>query len=108
MDLEAVLWLQEYLKGYKHTVLLVSHDRAFLNEVWSFSFGAFYIKRKVAFTDVFSAFDCQQVCTDVVDFANKTLTYYRGNYDTYEAVRGEKIKNQVLGSMLLFPTTHQN
>lgn len=33
LDLEAVLWLQEYLKGYKHTVLLVSHDRAFLNEV---------------------------------------------------------------------------
>ena len=28
-----MLWLQEYLKGYKHTVLLVSHDRAFLNEV---------------------------------------------------------------------------
>lgn len=35
LDLEAVLWLQEYLKGYKHTVLLVSHDRAFLNEVSS-------------------------------------------------------------------------
>eukprot|EP00624_Nannochloropsis_granulata_P006907 evm.model.NODE_539_length_7914_cov_27.290876.3 len=66
LDLEAVLWLQEYLKTYKHTVLLVSHDRAFLNEV----------------------------TTDIMDFKNKTLTYYRGNYDTFEAVRMEKIKNQ--------------
>ena len=32
-DLEAVLWLEEYLKGYPNTILLVSHDRAFLNEV---------------------------------------------------------------------------
>ncbi|EWM27296.1 abc transporter [Nannochloropsis gaditana] len=66
LDLEAVLWLQEYLKTYKHTVLLVSHDRAFLNEV----------------------------TTDIVEFKNKTLTYYRGNYDTFEAVRSEKAKNQ--------------
>jgi ATP-binding cassette subfamily F protein 3 len=27
LDLEAVLWLQNYLQNYKHTVLLVSHDR---------------------------------------------------------------------------------
>lgn len=66
LDLEAVLWLQEYLKTYKHMVLLVSHDRAFLNEV----------------------------TTDIVEFKNKTLTYYRGNYDTFEAVRSEKAKNQ--------------
>lgn len=30
----------------------------------------------------------------MVEFKNKTLTYYRGNYDTFEAVRSEKIKNQ--------------
>jgi hypothetical protein len=28
-------------------------------------------------------------------FGDKTLTYYRGNYDTFEAVKEEKIKNQV-------------
>ena len=33
LDLEAVLWLQQYLQNYPYTVLLVSHDRAFLNEV---------------------------------------------------------------------------
>lgn len=31
----------------------------------------------------------------MVYFHDKTLTYYRGNYDTFEAVREEKIKNQV-------------
>jgi hypothetical protein len=38
-----------------------------------------------------------QVCTDIVYFAEQTLTYYRGSYDTFEAVRDEKIKNQVRG-----------
>ena len=33
LDLEAVLWLQDYLLQYPHTVMVVSHDRAFLNEV---------------------------------------------------------------------------
>ena len=33
LDLEAVLWLQNYLLSYPHTILLVSHDRTFLNEV---------------------------------------------------------------------------
>ena len=33
LDLEAVLWLEQYLQSYPHTILLVSHDRAFLNEV---------------------------------------------------------------------------
>ncbi|CAN0565465.1 unnamed protein product, partial [Ectocarpus sp. 12 AP-2014] len=33
LDLEAVIWLQEYLKTYPKTLLLVSHDRQFLNEV---------------------------------------------------------------------------
>ena len=36
----------------------------------------------------------QQVASDIVDMKHKTLTYYRGNYDTFEAVRGEKAKNQ--------------
>ncbi len=31
LDLEAVIWLQTYLLQYPHTVIVVSHDRAFLN-----------------------------------------------------------------------------
>ena len=56
LDLEAVLWLQTYLQTYPHTVLLVSHDRAFLNEV----------------------------CSDIILFKNLKLTYFKGNYDCFE------------------------
>lgn len=56
-----MLWLEEYLKGYPKTVLLVSHDKAFLNEV----------------------------CTDIIMFANLKLTYFRGNYDSFNATYKE-------------------
>ena len=46
---------------YQHTVLLVSHDRSFLNEV----------------------------CTDVMLFKNLKLTYFRGNYDAFESTDKE-------------------
>jgi ATP-binding cassette subfamily F protein 3 len=63
LDLEAVLWLENYLQSYPHTILLVSHDRAFLNEV----------------------------CSDIMRFADQKLIYYRGNYDLYEATRKEQL-----------------
>ena len=66
LDLEAVLWLQEYLKSYRNTVIVVSHDREFLNEV----------------------------ATDVIHFHKKKLAYYRGNFDSFEAVRAELLLNQ--------------
>jgi ATP-binding cassette subfamily F protein 3 len=59
--LEAVLWLEKYLKSYEKTILLVSHDRAFLNDV----------------------------CTDIILFHNRRLDYYRGNYDSFEKTRKE-------------------
>ena len=46
LDLEAVIWLERYLVDYPHTVILVSHDRGFLNEV----------------------------CTDTIEFKSKKLT----------------------------------
>ncbi len=61
LDLEAVLWLQKYLLGYPHTVLVVSHDREFMNEV----------------------------CTDIIHFKDLKLTYYKGNFDTFEAIHAE-------------------
>ncbi len=66
LDLEAVLWLENYLQSYPHTILLVSHDRAFLNEV----------------------------CNDIIRFADKKLTYYRGNYDIYEGTYKEHLLRQ--------------
>ena len=56
-----MLWLQSYLQTYQHTVLLVSHDRSFLNEV----------------------------CTDVMLFKNLKLTYFKGNYDAFESTDKE-------------------
>ena len=61
MDLEAVLWLQNYLQSYKHTVLVVSHDRTFLDEV----------------------------CTDIILFKNLKLQYFKGNYTQYESQSAE-------------------
>lgn len=65
LDLEAVIWLERYLQNYPHTVIIVSHDRGFLNEV----------------------------CTDTIEFKRKKLTYYRGNFDTYVKLRDEQTKN---------------
>lgn len=67
LDLEAVLWLETYLVTYKHTLLVVSHDRGFLNEV----------------------------CSDIIEFKRRKLTYYRGNFDSYVKLRDENIRNQM-------------
>ena len=67
LDLNAVLWMERYLASYKHTLLVVSHDRGFLNEV----------------------------CTDIMEFQRKKLTYYRGNFDTYVKLRDENIRNSM-------------
>mmetsp|Transcript_20296 Transcript_20296/g.61646 ORF Transcript_20296/g.61646 Transcript_20296/m.61646 type:complete len:786 (-) Transcript_20296:105-2462(-) len=66
LDLEAVIWLQNYLVGYPHTLLVVSHDRAFLNEV----------------------------VTDIVFFNRQKLEYFRTDYDHYEKRRAEKLREQ--------------
>jgi len=54
LDFPTVLWLEEYLKSYEKTVVVVSHDRAFLNEV----------------------------CHWMIHLSQKKLKNYRGNYDT--------------------------
>ncbi len=51
-----VLWLENYLKQWEKILIVVSHARDFLNEV----------------------------CTDILHFANKTIVRYKGNYDAYE------------------------
>lgn len=45
LDLEAIVWLERYLQDYSHTVIVVSHDRGFLNAI----------------------------CTDIIEFKNKKL-----------------------------------
>eukprot|EP01080_Neovahlkampfia_damariscottae_P000492 gene492-8006_t len=66
LDLHAVLWLEKYLAEYKNTMIVVSHDRNFLNEV----------------------------CTDIIHFNNHTLSYYKGDFYTFEKARNERLMNQ--------------
>jgi len=53
LDLEAILWLEEFLIKYTNTVIVVSHDRHFLNKV----------------------------CTHIVDIDYGKMKVYVGNYD---------------------------
>ncbi len=64
LDLHAVLWLEEYLTSWPRTLIVVSHDRDFLNSV----------------------------VTDVVHMQNKKLIRYKGDYDTFEKMRMENAK----------------
>ncbi|GJQ08489.1 hypothetical protein GpartN1_g280.t1 [Galdieria partita] len=65
LDLHTVLWLANYLQQWPHTLCVVSHDRDFLNSI----------------------------CTDIIHLNNKLLYYYSGNYDDFERVRKERLKD---------------
>ncbi|MDC1436935.1 ATP-binding cassette domain-containing protein [Gammaproteobacteria bacterium] len=66
LDLEATLWLQQWLLRYQGTLLLVSHDRSFLDVVVS----------------------------HIISFENKKLYLYRGNYSDYEKQKAERMAQQ--------------
>ena len=66
LDLEACVWLEEYLKKWDRTLILVSHSMDFLNGV----------------------------CTNMIDMREKKLLYYGGNYDSYIKTRTENEVNQ--------------
>ncbi|MFV0360623.1 ABC-F family ATP-binding cassette domain-containing protein [Tropicimonas sp.] len=63
LDLEGALWLENYLKRYPHTVLIVSHDRALLNR----SVGA------------------------ILHLEDRKLTLYHGPYDTFAETRAARL-----------------
>ncbi|MDQ3170954.1 MAG: ATP-binding cassette domain-containing protein [Acidobacteriota bacterium] len=64
LDLDARNWLEEYLVGYPHAVILVSHDRYFLDAV----------------------------VTRIADLSLKTITDYPGNYSTYIEQRDARLE----------------
>ena len=66
LDLEAILWLEQYLARYPGSILLVSHDREFLNA-------------------------CVNRIAHVHD---RTIDCYTGDYDSFERARAEKIAQQ--------------
>ncbi|WP_299310068.1 ABC-F family ATP-binding cassette domain-containing protein [uncultured Croceicoccus sp.] len=62
LDLEAVLWLEDFLKSYPATILLVSHERDFLNNV----------------------------VDHILHLSGGRLTIYPGGYDAFERQRAER------------------
>ena len=69
LDLESILWLEEYLKGFKGSLVMTSHDREFMNGI---------VQR-------------------IVEVANKSITPYTGNYDFYVRERDIR-KDQLLAA----------
>jgi len=69
LDLDAVLWLEQWLKDYRGTLLLIAHDRDFLD----------------------------QICNRIVNIEQGKVDVYRGNYSDFEEARTARLaQNQAL------------
>ena len=66
LDLDAVIWLEGWLRAYSGTLLLVSHDRDFLDSVAS----------------------------HIAHIELQRITLYTGNYSAFEHIRAERLANQ--------------
>ncbi|MCZ2720994.1 ATP-binding cassette domain-containing protein [Marinomonas sp. 15G1-11] len=66
LDLDAVMWLEGWLRQYPGTLILISHDRDFLDAI----------------------------CSHIVHLYQKKLVLYKGNYSNYERQRAEHLAQQ--------------
>jgi ATP-binding cassette subfamily F protein 3 len=66
LDLDAVIWLEGWLQSYRGTLLLISHDRDFLDAI----------------------------VNHIAHIEQQTLTLYRGGYSDFERQRAEKLALQ--------------
>src|SRR5712672_2798306 len=66
LDLESLIWLEDFLKGYEGMLLMTSHDREFMN----------------------------RIVNKVVEIDGGALTAYSGNYEFYEQQRAQTEKQQ--------------
>ncbi|MDR6666799.1 ABC-F family ATP-binding cassette domain-containing protein [Rhizobium sp. 1399] len=67
LDLEGTMWLEDYIRRYPHTVIIISHDRDLLNNA----------------------------VNSIVHLDQKKLTFYRGNYDQFERQKAEADELQI-------------
>src|SRR5215210_7942549 len=67
LDLESLVWFQEYLSNYSGTILMISHDREFLN----------------------------QLVGSIVEIAHRRLNRYRGNWDKYVTEKAAREEQQL-------------
>ncbi|MBB3608114.1 ABC-F family ATP-binding cassette domain-containing protein [Rhizobium sp. BK602] len=66
LDLESLIWLEEFLKGYEGALLMTSHDREFMN----------------------------RIVTKIIEIDAGSLTSYSGDYEFYEQQRAQNEKQQ--------------
>jgi len=66
LDLDTIIWLENWLKAYRGTLLLISHDRDFLNNI----------------------------CTHIAHLEHQAIQLYTGNYSAFERIRAERLANQ--------------
>jgi len=66
LDLDAVLWLERWLKHYQGTLILIAHDRDFLD----------------------------QLTTQTLHIENQKARLFKGNYSAFEKIRAEQLANQ--------------
>ncbi len=66
LDLDATLWLQQWLQRYPGTLLLISHDRDFIDAT----------------------------CERILHIEQQSLQTYKGNYSDFERLRAERLANQ--------------
>ncbi|GAB1599407.1 ATP-binding cassette sub-family F member 3-like [Argonauta hians] len=66
LDMKAIIWLEDYLQTWTSTILVVSHDRQFLNAV----------------------------ATDILYLHSGRIDTYKGNYEMFMKSREDRLKNQ--------------
>ena len=67
LDLESLQWFQDYLRSYPGAILMISHDREFLN----------------------------QLVGSIVEIAHGTLHRYKGNWDSYQEQKAARAEQQL-------------
>jgi ATP-binding cassette subfamily F protein uup len=70
LDLDAILWLEELLRGFAGSLLVITHDRAFLDAV----------------------------CTRIVELDRGLLRGYPGNFAAFEAAKQYELQNEALAN----------
>ena len=67
LDLNTVIWLQNYLTSWKKTLVIVSHNQNFINEI----------------------------CTEIIHIRNKKIEQYKGNYDDFQKILNQKKEMEI-------------
>src|SRR5438874_5129722 len=78
LDLESLQWFQEYLKNYPGAIVMISHDREFLN----------------------------QLVDSIVEISHSKLVRYRGNWDNYVEQKAAREEQQLDRKSIRLNSSH--